>query len=133
MRCERCQEREATCHTTTIVDGVKTSSHLCADCFEESAFLESREAAAATRAAHCRYCGGQPCTGGTDLLAMITGEPRMMFMCVSCSTEFYRFMQEQAQRIPQGSSRQEQLAAIPALQDEVDRHMKQWVSRSGSP
>jgi hypothetical protein len=64
---------------------------------------------------------------------MITGEPRMMFMCLSCSTEFYRFMQEQVQRIPQDSSRQEQLAAIPALQDEVDRHMKQWVSRSGSP
>ena len=104
MLCERCQKREATCHTTTICDDASKSTDLCSECFEASAPLEAREAAAATREAHCKYCGGQPCAGGTDLFAMIAGEQQMSFMCMPCSMEFHRFMQEQAQRLPQSGS-----------------------------
>jgi hypothetical protein len=32
------------------------------------------------------------------------------------------------QRVPQDLPRQEQIAATQALLDEIDRHMKQWVS-----
>jgi protein-arginine kinase activator protein McsA len=132
MLCEKCHEREATCHTTTILGSVQKSTDLCNECFGASAPPDAREAANALRAAHCKYCGSQPCAGGTDMLALLTGQHRMSFMCLPCSMEFHRFMQQESRRMPHDSSQQAQLAAIGALQEAADKHMKEWISQRGT-
>lgn len=40
MICQKCQAAEATVHTTTIVNGSSTESHLCAKCGDGSAVLD---------------------------------------------------------------------------------------------
>ena len=126
MLCEKCQEREATCHITTIDGGISKSRDLCSECCEAGS-PEAREFAAAQREARCEYCGGQTCAGGTDFLALVTGVQKMKFMCMPCSMEHNRYIR---QRIPDASelSQQEQFAALRTLSDEADKHMKRWVS-----
>jgi len=131
MLCEKCQEHEATCHITTIEGGISKSRDLCSECYEAGS-PEAREFAAAQRKARCEYCGGQPCAGGTDFLALVTGVQKMKFMCMPCSMEHNRYIQQQLQQDASGLSQQEQLAAPHILRDEADKHMKQWVSERGS-
>jgi protein-arginine kinase activator protein McsA len=128
MLCEKCHEREATCHSTTILDGVTQAADLCSECFDASASPETREMTEAGRAAHCQYCGGYSCAGGTDFFALATGVQQMRFMCVPCTQEYYRYTQQELQRVSAGLSQEEQLAAVRSLRDAADTHMKQWIS-----
>ena len=132
MLCERCHEREATCHSTTVIEDVTRSTDLCSECFASSAPPETRDFLAAAKTAHCRYCGGHPCAGGTDFFEMLTGGQQMSFMCMPCSQEFLRYTQQELERAPQGLSQQEQMAALGTLRDKAERHMKQWVSQRDS-
>jgi hypothetical protein len=128
--CEVCHERPATHH---ICDGgTGKSSDFCGECFQASVPPDIIQSTAAVRDAHCQYCGSQPCAGGTDMLALITGVQKSKYMCMPCSTEYYRFIQRQLSPDASGLSRQEQLTVIRKLVDEADAHMKQWVSERGS-
>jgi hypothetical protein len=128
--CDACHERLATAH---ICDGNTGGSRdLCDTCFEASAPEELRQSAAAARTAHCQYCAGQPCAGGTDLFAMAAGIQQTRYMCMPCTQEYLRYNQQELERVPADLSQPEQLAAIGALLDKADEHMKQWVSQRGS-
>ena len=127
MLCDSCHQRPATCHIVSIVDDVQQTRDLCEECWEASS-PEAKELASAQREARCEYCGGQPCAGGTDFLALGTGMQRMKFMCMPCTLECQRFTEEELPRVPGGLSPPEQLTSIRMLRDKVDEHMKQWVS-----
>jgi protein-arginine kinase activator protein McsA len=127
--CEVCHERPATHHVCNANTG--KSSHLCAGCFEASALPEVGRFSAATRDAHCEYCGGQPCAGGTDFLALVTGVQKLKFMCMPCSMEHNRYVRQQLQQDASGLSQQEQLVLLRKLDEEANKHMKQWVSERG--
>ena len=131
MLCESCHKAEATCHVCTIVDGISQSRDLCSECHEASS-PEARDLSAAQREARCEYCGGQPCAGGTDIFAMMAGEQKFKFMCMPCSMEHNRYIQQQLQRDASRLSRHEQLELIRKVNDEADTHMKQWVLDRGS-
>jgi protein-arginine kinase activator protein McsA len=131
MLCEVCKKNEATCHICAIVDSVSRSRDLCIKCHEASS-PEAREFSAAQRDARCEYCGRQPCAGGTDFLAMITGVQKLKFMCMPCSMEHNRYMQQRLQTLASGLSQQEQLDMLRKLDREANGHMKQWVSEGGS-
>lgn len=131
MLCDSCHQRPATCHVVTIVDSVKQTRDLCSECHEASS-PEAREFSAAQRDARCEYCGGQPCAGGTDFLALVTGVQKLKFMCMPCSMEHNRYVQQQLQPDASGISQQEQLALLRKLDEEADKHMKQWVSERDS-
>jgi hypothetical protein len=124
MICQKCQKREATCHITTIVYGVMTSSELCIDCHEASS-PEARE----MRMARCEYCGGQSCTGGTETVG---GIRKSKFMCMPCSGEQHRYTLQRLVRVDSGLPLEEQQALLRALEDEVKLHMKQWVAERSS-
>src|SRR5579862_5904557 len=117
MLCESCQKNEATCHVCTIIDGISRSRDLCVECHEASS-PEAREFSAAQKAAHCEYCGGQPCAGGTDFLALVTGVQKLKFMCMPCSMEHNRFVQQWLRPEASGLSQQEQLALLRKLDQE---------------
>src|SRR5213075_663758 len=106
MLCESCKRNEATFHVCTIVDGVSQSRDLCIECHEASS-PEARQFAAAQRDARCEYCGGQPCAGGTDILAMVTGVQKLKFMCMPCSMEHNRYIQQQLRPDASALSQQE--------------------------
>jgi protein-arginine kinase activator protein McsA len=133
MLCDKCHERDATCHTTTIVDGVARTTDLCDRCFDATASPDVRELTENTRTARCQYCGGSPCSGGTDFYSLISGVKQMRFMCVPCTQEYHRYTQQALQRARSGLSQQEQLVAIQTLCEEADQHMKRWVSERDSP
>jgi len=126
MLCQNCHEREATCHFVAIVDGDSKSRDLCAECYVAE-FPEAKDRALEARAAHCQYCGGQPCAGGTDVLALITGVQQMNYLCMACSLEHNRYVQQQLGSASQKLSQQEQLAAIRKVNIAADEHMKKWV------
>ena len=108
-----------------------TSRDLCIECHEAGS-PEAREFSAAQRNARCEYCGGQPCAGGTDILALVTGVQKLKFMCMPCSMEHNRYVQQQMRQNASGLSQQEQLALLRKLDEQADEHMKQWVSERGS-
>ena len=91
-----------------------------------------RQAVAAARDAHCQYCGGQPCGGGIDNFALITGVQKSQYMCAPCWTEYYRFFQQQLSPDTSVGSPQEQVAAIQKQLGEADAHMRQWALERGS-
>ena len=128
--CEVCGERRAT--HFVCYGGTGKNSHLCDECFESSAPPEIRESASAVRDARCQYCGDQPCTGGTDMFALITGVQKSKYMCMPCSVEYHRFLQQQLSPDDSGFSQQEQIAVIQKMLDEADAHMKHWVSKRDS-
>ena len=128
MLCERCHEREAACHYSTIVDGVTQGSDLCNECFDASASPGDQELTEAAHAAHCQYCGGQPCAGGTDFMSLVMGIQQMKFMCMPCSMEYNRYIQQELQQISENLPQQEQLALLGKLREQADKHMKQWIS-----
>lgn len=139
MLCEKCQEREATVHMTRIINGVMTNSNLCTECTEASPAAHDREAAAwmrelATEAKtkNCKYCGDQPCVPSPDFTAIIAGEQRHTFLCVPCSKELQRLIQQELPNIDQSTSQQKDISAMfQKLQEVADKHMKQWVSQRG--
>lgn len=134
MLCEKCHEREATCHSTTVTDGVASSIALCDECLASLAGPAEREFFAAAKNARCCYCGGVACGGGMDSPDISPGgQQQMKFLCLRCMDEFGRFMQRQTERLPQNDlPTEEQLVAIRALLGDADRHMRQWVSERGS-
>ena len=131
MLCESCHKAEATCFVHTIADGISQSRNLCSECHEADS-PEAREFSAAQHDAHCQYCGGQPCAGGTDILAMAMGVQKLKFICMPCSTEHNRFIRQHLQRDASRLSQHEQLELIRKVNDEADTHMKQWVLDRGS-
>jgi hypothetical protein len=96
MLCETCQKKEATCHVCAIVDGVSESKDLCEDCYQATS-PQFRAFLAAQQEAHCEYCDGQPCAVGTDILALATGVQKLKFMCMPCSIEHNRYVQQRLQ------------------------------------
>jgi hypothetical protein len=128
--CEVCHERPATHHVCNANTG--KSSDLCAECFETSAPPEVLQSSIEVRDAHCQYCGGQPCAGGTDFIALTVGIQQTKFMCFPCTQEYYRYIQQEMSRDHEGLSQQQQLEEIRKVRDRADAHMKQWVSERGS-
>ncbi len=131
MLCEICQKNQATHHICTIVDGISQSRDLCTECHEASS-PETREFLTAVRDARCKYCGGQPCMGGMDSLAMATGVQKLKFMCMPCSIEHNRYVRQRLSRDVSRLSQQEQLILLRKLDEEADKHMMQWLSEGGS-
>lgn len=128
MLCERCHQREATCHVHTIIDRATLLKSLCARCFE-SYSPEGREVLERQRDARCEYCGGQPYSCETDVRGLAYGIERTRYMCQSCSGEHERYYQERLDQDFSGLSEKEQLELLRKLDDAADEHMKQWVAR----
>jgi hypothetical protein len=70
--------------------------------------------------------------GGTDFIAMITGAKKLKFMCMPCSTEHNRYVQQHLEQGASGLGQQEQLAVLRKLAKDADEHMKRWVSSRSS-
>jgi hypothetical protein len=63
---------------------------------------------------------------------MVTGIQKLKFMCLPCSMEHNRYVQQQLQQDTSGLSQQEQLVLLRKLDQEADEHMRKWVSERGS-
>jgi hypothetical protein len=63
---------------------------------------------------------------------MITGVQKLKFMCMTCSMEHNRYIQEDVQQEAAERPHREQLAFLRKLNQEADAHMKQWVSEKSS-
>ena len=129
MLCASCQQREATCHVTSIIGDHIHKRDYCQECFEA---LSPGAGTLAAAAARCDYCGGQAFSEGTDVLALLTGVEQARFMCLPCNTEFQRYTLQELAALPAELPHQKQLSALASLRDRRDAHMKQWVSNRGS-
>jgi hypothetical protein len=132
MICENCQQHEATYHLTTIEGDAMEVAHLCLKCYEADS--PEAKAAIAARDAHCEYCGGQPCVGGTDLHAALTGLRRLKLMCLPCSLEHLRYSQMQLPQLQRalGLAQPAKMALLGKLDKQADKHMEQWLAKRRS-
>jgi len=133
MLCESCHQLEANHHITTCVDGeVVQKRDLCPECFLASspdAPAESKRLATAQRDARCVYCGGQPYLCGTVGLAVARGDQNVKFVCIPCSIEHNRYLQERLQEDASALSQREHPDLLLKLNEAGDQHMKEWVSQ----
>jgi protein-arginine kinase activator protein McsA len=110
MLCEKCQQREATCHITNVQGDSMAKSDLCEDCYRSSEVAESP-----IFESKCTYCGGEGIFGTS-----ISGpgrEQAALTLCERCVDEYFSTMKEKmSPELPE-----EKLLA------EVDEHMKKWV------
>lgn len=102
---------------------------LCPECFEALSVDGGTLAAAGSR---CKYCGDQARSGGTDMLALLTGIHQMRLMCAACNAEFQRYILQELAALPEGLSYPKQLSAVRSLRSRAAAHMKQWVLKRGS-
>jgi len=136
MLCEICHQREATCHLNTIKDGAVTTRDLCDECFAASNPTQAHELTTAMKTG-CRYCGGEPFSGGYDPLALMGGTHRVSFMCEPCAKEHIRYLREKWPGFGDVGMTREQMSQvhasdIPAVFRDVEEHMKKWVADRGS-
>src|SRR5208282_6590816 len=132
MLCEKCQQREATCHVTSITcrdgdaptttDDTPTTTNLCSECFEASS-PQAHEMEAAWRAGCC-YCGGEPVSSSVDLSAAASGEHKYSALCGPCKREYSRLFELKFPGMATFSMTPEQMANlqsanIPALFEEM--------------
>ncbi len=127
MLCESCHQREATYDVTSIVGDLIQKSHLCQECFQ----TRSPAGTFAAADSRCKYCGGQASSGGTDILALLTGFEQTGFRCTPCNAEFQRYTLLELAAVPEGLSQQKQLGALRSLRNRRDAHMRQWVLERG--
>jgi protein-arginine kinase activator protein McsA len=128
MLCENCYQREATCHVHTIIDRALLHKSLCAECF--AAYSPGgKEALEGQRDAHCEYCGGLPFSRDADPRALAYGVQKTKYMCLPCSNEHERYFHERMKQDISGLSEKEQLDLLRKLDDDADKHMRQWVAK----
>jgi protein-arginine kinase activator protein McsA len=106
MLCDKCHEREATVHATTVVGEKATTENLCAQCSES----DGTDVASLLEAG-CHYCDGEFYCTAPDLFAQSSS--KAWALCRSCATEFYSLRN-----------------GLPVL--ERDLHMKRWVTERDS-
>ena len=136
MRCDICQEREATVHNSFILGEVVKHSNLCEECFKASKPTEAHNLAAALQAG-CRYCGGEPYTGSGHSLGGAFSPPKLSFMCKPCAKEYFRFIRQSLPHFGDADITTEQLGElrthnIAEVLTEADEHMKKWVAGRSS-
>jgi len=66
------------------------------------------------------------------MFALMTGVQKSKYMCMPCSMEYHRFVQQQLQPDASGLSQQAQLDLLRKLDRDADEHMQRWVSERGS-
>lgn len=129
--CDRCHERPATCH---ICHGNsdREGESLCRECFELS---NPAVTSGITKAweAGCRYCGGEPYSGGGHSADGLGGNMKMSFMCKSCAAEYFGFLRKKLPGFGDPDITPEQVAEmrkhnIAGVFTETEAHMKKWVA-----
>ncbi len=133
MLCEKCHEREATYHTTYIILGVTKKSDLCSECFESFGPPLSKRLVRSLRDARCQFCGAPATSCTLDNLALYTGEQRTIHFCFACSEEYYNYAILSCKRMTEDLREQDQSAKIRQCREDIEQHMKQWVSTRKPP
>jgi hypothetical protein len=129
MICEQCHKREASCHSTVVADGAAVDRALCDECFASLVEPEVRELFLATKSARCKFCGEPAVSGGMDAVESPGAARAMNFLCARCGAEFWRHWQEQIGTVSQDLPREEQMAAMRAMLEGAEQHMREWVKR----
>lgn len=140
MLCERCNKQEAVLHVTENRAGssISKETNLCAECARLSQGLEGiTNLGAAFNGAPCRYCGGEPYSGGGDPIAGLSGVGKVSFMCKPCAEEYFRFLSEKWPGFGDVEIKDEQIANIhrtdkAAVFRQAEEHMKKWLAEGRS-
>ena len=133
--CDNCHERPATCHICHS-HSVQESKSLCRECFESS---NPTVVSGITKewGAGCRYCGGEPYSGGGHSPDGLSGTMKLSFMCKSCAEEYFRFLSQKLPGFGEPDMATEQVAEMrkhnmAGVFNETEEHMKKWVAERDS-
>jgi hypothetical protein len=123
--CSCCGKRPA---THFIYDGsASKTAAICEECVTTQDTLATSLMAEA-KSAKCVYCGGSPCSGGIDTIAQLTGGTTYYrWLCLSCSPEYYAFMQAAFGGISEGLPHTAQLEEMCKIGVAIDQHMRSFV------
>ena len=94
MLCAKCNQKEATVHFTTVVDGTeKEAVHLCKDCAPDTGFdldrldLKQIEALSVV-GKKCEFCGRDAFSG------QMSSKDDAIYWCFDCGLEFGRILSD---------------------------------------
>ncbi|RYD31954.1 MAG: hypothetical protein EOP87_13720 [Verrucomicrobiaceae bacterium] len=124
--CVKCATRMA---TNFIHDaGTGTSTAWCDECLLEDD-AASASFAEQVKAARCRYCGGYPCSGGTNIFPLSGGAvPEYRWMCLSCAMEYHtRVRAAFSGMTGHRLTAVQQVALLREAEVTVERHMREFV------
>lgn len=140
MLCGKCHKQEAVLHVTETWAGGSVSKEigLCAECARLCEGLEGiTNLDAAVNGAPCRYCGGEPSSGGGDPIAGLSGVRKMSFMCKTCAEEYNRVLEQQlpgfvdcatAATVTDDLIAKLRAADMSAVFTAIEDHMRNWVA-----
>ena len=133
MRCEICQDREATLHVTFVVGGQPGSEmrrDLCEDCARHNEELATGLSPKTNlKDECCVYCGAPSAYGVPDLLAAVEGTRHSRYLCERCAKENVRFMRQQLPSLASGAVSPAEMKTFPLVLARVDKHMKNWMNK----
>ena len=123
-------------HCTNIAGDVPKQRNLCEECFEASNPTQAHELAKALQAG-CRYCGGEPYSGGGHSPDGLGGVRTLSFMCKPCAEEYFGFLRLKMPGFGSDTLTKEQAAKLAkhdfgAIFTEAEEHMKKWVAERDS-
>ena len=125
--CAKCGIRAASTHVCHGDAGKSVS--LCDECLPKedplaAAFINE------ARNAKCQYCGGSPCSGGTNPFQhWHRADVAKRWMCMPCSTEYYTFIQRRLVNLSENLTQEDQNEMIRCAMDEVDSHLISYVAQ----
>lgn len=124
--CAKCGTRVA---TNFVCNGSKGKSVAWCDECLEAEDPSHASFAAEVKAARCRYCGGYPCSGGTDIFPQTTAGPaEFRWMCMSCAVEYYEHVQKAFSGIAgMHLTAVKQVERMKETRDDAEEHMKEFV------
>jgi protein-arginine kinase activator protein McsA len=129
MLCERCHNREATCHIVEMAVGVEQVRDFCAECAEVSASPELKSILDQTKDAVCEFCGRSPAGTSADMFALMRAVSRLRHMCLECSQEYHRFVLRSLSGVNPNLSQAEQLNVLTKMATEADSDMRNWTKQ----
>lgn len=124
--CAKCGIRAA----TNFVSGTGKGKSVawCDECLE-TADPTCASFAAQVKTARCRYCGGYPCSGGTDVFPLpLDDPPEYRWMCMSCAMEYYEHVQKAFSGIAGlHLTAVKQMEQLKATREDAELHMREFV------
>ena len=125
--CDACRSKPAKNHVCEIRDGQQTTHDLCDDCFRA---YQSRRSAEfpVLDGQRCYYCGALAQAAGPNMEweRRARGE-RFHFTCFRCGLVYSEVISAALADVPEGLSRDAQIAALADLTSDADRLVRERV------
>jgi hypothetical protein len=121
MLCSKCQQKEATVHLTSVMDGVSHTEDFCQDCAPATGFeglSPEQIMALSINGKKCEFCG-------KDAFSGVRGSNKATYWCFDCGREYGSILGRMLQERPDFMARL--CSGMPSLFTGIDPETTGWA------